>query len=247
MGLLPSALAVACAISATALPAQVPAGVRLVEVASYSVPSGLEVSGAALSESGSVVFWSRESKLVMTTDGRRLQTLCLGQSLDPLAATFIGEPSRIEIIDGRSGRIVRTGPRNTCRFGAELGRPGTIVAATYSRQRDEWIDLTNRNGKTALVIAGGGQRRYVAIPIVPVTELAMTHITGSPHGVVMSSLKPPFAWTSVSMAGRTLARGRPFTGDTLIVGVSDTAASSELVGMATRAIDSTYSLHRSGR
>ena len=41
----------------------------------------------------------------------------------------------------------------------------------------------------------------------------------------------------MSRAGRTLVRSRPFTADTVITGVSDTVVSSELVGMATHAID----------
>lgn len=62
-------------------------------------------------------------------------------------------------------------------------------------------------------------------------------MTASAAGIVLSSLKPPFAWASLDWRGETIVRGRPFSVDTVLRNDSVAVSSPRLVGMATRAID----------
>lgn len=231
---------VASAISAPALSAQLSPGIQLVEVASFLVPAGFEVSGGALSKSGSVVFWSRDSKSVMITDGRSTRTLCPGIALDPLAAAFTARHSFVELVDAQSGRVISVSAEGTCRFGAKLSPSGTVTAVAYSRETDEWVGLIKRNRESVLVIAGSGGRRYVRIPSGPGADVHMTHVTAMDSEVVLSSLMAPFAWSAMSLQGRIRAQGRPFATDTIVAVESVSAVSSQLLGMATRAIDNGF-------
>lgn len=236
VGSLSYALAVASAISAQAQTAQAPAGIQLVEIASYTVPAGLEVTGAALSEKGSVVFWSRDSKSVMVTDGRITRGLCIGQNLDPLAAAFAAGSSLVEIVDSRSSRLVRAVPGGDCRKGSGLGNPGWIIAAAYSRETGEWVGLTNRAGQSSLVILRAGRLRHVPVPTIPVASIPMTHLRASRGGVLLSSLSWPFRWEALSWTGALLRSGRPFVTNTFVRLGRDSALHSQLHGMATLAI-----------
>lgn len=206
------------------------------QIASLSVPTGVEVSGGALSRTGAVVFWSRESKTVMASNGASFRALCRGEALDPLSAAFSESSRHIEIVDGRSGRIFQATVNGMCRVGPQLGRAGTILAASYSRSTKEWIVLSHRNGRSVLVTREAGRPKYLPIPFVPIADLKMTHMTVSPTGVVLSSLKAPFNWTLVSLAGRMLVWGRPFASDTIVAHGSDSAPSSQLLGMATHSV-----------
>lgn len=88
------------------------------------------------------------------------------------------------------------------------------------------------------MIAGEGKRsRHVALPTVPVADLATTHMTRSSSGVVLSSLTSPFIWKSVSTAGRTLIWGRPFPTEARIEEISGSAARSSFLGLAAYEID----------
>lgn len=186
-------------------------GIQLVQVASVSVPASFEISGGTLSESGALLFWSRENKAVMWTDGRLTRTLCPGSSIDPLAASFARSSSSIEIVDGHSGRVVSATSRGSCLTGRRLAPPGTIVAASYVHKTDEWVGLTAANGQSALVFSSDG-KGLVEVPLsLRPAALRAMHMTPSVNGVVLSSLMAPHEWLSVSREGQTLMRGQPFT------------------------------------
>lgn len=228
------------AFSAAIGGAQGPNGINLRQVASVVVPVGFEVSGAALSRDGALVFWSRESKAVRWTDGRHMRVVCAGVELDPLAAAFSETSKKIEIVDAQTGRIFQANPGGSCRVKSTIGSPGRVQAAAYSREAKQWVGLMQPGGHTVVVVKHDGRRSPLSIPRIAEQDLAATHMTASPTGLVFSSLKPPFAWRSVSWTGRISSYGRPFGSDTLIRIDSDSATNSQLFGTPVRAIDSGF-------
>ena len=218
------------------LGAQREGGRDLVQIASRSLPAGFEVSGGVLSADGSIVFWSRDRKAVMATNGQIIQRLCTSVSLDPIAAAYVG-PSTFEIVDAASGRIFIATSTGDCRAIGRLGRPAAVHAAVYSPETAQWAALTTLNGTTVLAVKRRGQTvTHVPLHLVLQRELPTTHVTASEDGVVLSSLRVPFTWTSVSWAGREMITGRPFSGDTVVTAGSHSSMSSRLFGMATHAV-----------
>lgn len=226
--------------AASPVPAQPSGRLELIQESSFSLPRGFEVTGATLSENGSVVVWSRENSAVIWTDGESTKRLCPDQAIDPLASVVVNPPSGIEIVDGRTGRLILARLTGGCRWGRRLGPRGTIVAAAYHRRTSQWIALLSRG---ALSMLGGPRGRNEASQApVPVSaaELPTMHMTPSATGVILSSLKAPYEWVSISTDGVPLMRGRPFMTDTTVASGSDFRASAGFLGMSTHHIDSGY-------
>lgn len=211
-------------------------GRELVQVASRPLPAGFEVSGGVLSADGSILYWSRDRKAVMATNGETVRRLCASVVLDPIAAAYV-RPSTFEIVDGSSGRLFTATSSGDCRATGSLGRPAAIHAAVYSPETAQWVALTTLNGTTVLALKKGRETvTHVPLHLVLQTELLTTHVTASKEGAIVSSLRAPFAWTLVSWAGRAIATGRPFDADTLLTAGSYSSLSSRLFGMATHAV-----------
>lgn len=209
---------------------------ELVELASRPLPSGFEVSGGGLSADGSIVYWSRDRKEVMVTNGQTAQRLCGLIALDPIAAAYV-RSSTFEIVDAGSGRIFVATPKGDCRPLGALGPLGSISAAAYSSETDRWIALTIVNGTTLMASKGRGETtRRIALNFVRESELPMMHLTASRDGLALSSLRAPFTWTLVSWIGTVTATGRPFDADTRVKAGSQSSLSSRLFGMATHAV-----------
>lgn len=237
------ALVVVCVgAHATTIGAQGSSAINLRQTASLIVPAGFEVSGAALSQNGALVFWSRESKAVRWSDGRRIRELCLGIDLNPLAAAFNERSKKIEIVDAQTGRIYQADAGGSCRVKYTLGRAGPVHAAAYARGPGQWFGLMKRDGRTLVVVVQpDGRRGQLRLPYIPEQDLVVTHMTASRAGVVFSRLRPPFAWQSVAPTGRIISAGRPFGVDTTIKVDSDSAVGSNLLfGTPVRAIDSGF-------
>lgn len=207
---------------------------QLDQLRAIRIPEGVSVTGAALSDRGTILFWAGPEKLVyLVADGRKRQ-VCSNRKLAVIAGAFVNGDTA-ELLERTSGRVYRLLPTGACRLLETLG----IDAYAAARTNGGWLaGIRDSAGREIIALVGTNpsQPRQKLIDSV---ELGRTHLTASDGGVVTSAVHWPFRWTLHRMTSRDVV-GLPFVHDTLIRDGQDSVLATRLLGLPTFPLDHGY-------
>lgn len=213
---------------------------QLVQHAFLHVPADVQVSGARLSQDGSIVFWSRESGGVWRAEKGSMQRLCAATDLVPIAAGQVNS-ALVEIFDAQTNEIVSAGNDGECGVRLRLGRQGAVQAASYTPATDEWLAVeADSDGSAVLLAERTNVIRRFPLDASLFRESKATHVRFTHDGLVLTSLRWPFNWRLIRLDGRILATGQPFASDVVMALGEDTSSVSQWRGLPAYQIDSAF-------
>lgn len=231
--LTPAVLIVAFAMPLTAQRARL----QLVQENIVQVPHGVDVTGASLSPDGSVLFWSRDGQTVWSARNGSSRRLCPDVRVTPVAAAQT-DSGHVEIVNGSTSEIIRVGLSGECEVRSRFGRANALKAAAYDPMASEWRALEIDTSGIAVIIADRGDGIELARLEGDVWRRIDTmHFRFTRQGLLLTSVRWPFAWRLLRFDGRVLASGQPFESDAVMTHGEDTSSVSQWRGLATYQTD----------
>jgi len=79
----------------------------LIEIVAYRVPQRFQVRGAAINDSGTVLYWSDSAAAVVAQNAMAIGIVCPRLPRRPIAAAFVSDSPAVEIVDAGSGAVLR--------------------------------------------------------------------------------------------------------------------------------------------
>jgi hypothetical protein len=175
----------------------------LEEVTSLQVPDSLAISGAVLSQTGSIAIWTTVHRFAALVDGQTIIPMCNGQLGLPLSARFVSVDT-VEIVDAIGPHLWRA-TRNDCRR-LNVVLPDSLFAA--ASVEGEWL-MASSSARWSVSVAFLGARnslRELAAFIASAGDVWAVHLAGG-RAAVAALLRPPYTWRAV--VGGSVIDGEP--------------------------------------
>lgn len=208
----------------------------LIEIVAYRIPLRFQVRGAAINDSGTVLYWSDSAAAVVAQNARAIEIVCPRLPRRPIAAAFVSDSSAVEIVDAGSGAVFRRD--GDCRQIFPLRAAGGFVSA--ARTRIGWVlgvVAPSGAGSVVAVDTLGGALWSFSSQAGPneAWDPRYTHLSAVATGVAFSALRWPFQWLWLAADGSVVARadtaslGRALPGAEQWLGLPLVAVGNSLV------------------
>lgn len=183
----------------------------LEESSSVTLPTEYNLRGATLADYRDFLYWGETSITRVSAGTGNTRTICGGRLTKPCGVAFVGASGGIEVVDGATGAVYRSGAQGTCELLYTIDEPDSIVSAV--RLDTGWViaSADSADGTKIAEYSPFGQRAWVASGALQGTHGLGVHLTASPAGVLVSSTQWPFRWLSVEANGETRLASSPLS------------------------------------
>ncbi len=207
----------------------------LIQATRIVLPRDFDVTGGALSSTGTIALWSGSRREVYLYRAHRRERVCESLVLTIVGGAFVGET--LELVDAHRKRFVRVTAKGSCKALAAF--PLTQLSAAAHQTTRGWMIVgTDSTGKVGRFVVSGRSDEAIYLSREGSVDRQLVHqySTGD-WSAIETQLHWPFRWTMARLATGDTASGIPFSSDTVLSLGSDSTLASKLLALPTIRLD----------